>query len=489
MASRIILALLTVLFCFSADARLPHGGSGIVTSCPFGTSLADGCTGAQAHGTIVDAHLADPQVVNDLSVTGGSGYTNGTFTWTSSGGGCTVNASGSLTVSGGLLGTAAHGVPITGYTITNPGANCTGRPTIAIPGGAGAGTGGSIIASVYQLTPHNCTSVSACNSQVAANWNVSCVDFPCGLDTSLTLLDPTTAGLPSGATFSGSTVTLAGSGGVLNGYDFTLHNTHISVTGNGWTVSNNNFICGAHGTSTGAMYVIQTAVTNVAFKFNTFNGNDTIGGTVCDTSTTATLVNSFQNSGTFLFEYNLCHSVDAKCINFEGNGGTVTITEKYNYYYEIGIAGTTHGEAEYAFFNGSGGNSYTWELGFNVGINRYYVNPSIATSPLAQQADAYALTTNMHHNFAIDRGNQSYTGDSNNNAAPNSAPIFLGEQNDPGTGTITGVATANILDYSGGFFAYNSGSSFGAMNGNVNDFNAGTGHVCTVGAGQSQTCN
>lgn len=462
-------------------------------NCPQGTALVDGCTGAQTNGTIVDAHLADAKQVIDLNIVGGSGYTPGTYTWTTVGGGGS-GATGTVTVSaGGLLGGGSTG-SAGGFTISNQGSGYTSRPTIAVPVGAGVGTGGSITPTVYQLTAHNCTSVTACNSAVTANWNVAGVDYPVGLDTTLTLADPTTAGLPSGATFSGSTVTLAGSGGVFNGYDFTLHNTKLNVTVSGWTITNNSFICGPHNTAVGPMITFGASVASATMMFNNLNGGDTIGGSVCDTTTIATIINSSQKgTASFVFEYNLCFNFDAKCLNFQGGsgGGALTITEKYNYYYNIGLAGSTHGESEYAFF-GAPVFTMAWELGFNTAVQRFYVSSSNATAPLAQEADGYALTTNMHHNYVLARGNQSYTGASNSNAQPNSAPIYLGEQNETNTGTLTGTATNNIIDYSGSFFPYNTSPRSGASRGTVADFNAGTGNTCTVTAATNNgttTCN
>ena len=178
------------------------------------------------------------------------------------------------------------------------------------------------------------------------------MDYPVGYDTTLTLKDPTSAGLPSGCTFSSPTVTCAGSGGILNGYDFTLHNTHLTISANGWTVSNNSFICGPHNTATSAMIRIGSGVTDSTMKYNNMNGGDTVrlggaGGTVCDTTTLATILDNSQISGTFTFEYNYCFNFDAKCINFElGTTNTLSVIEKYNYYAEIGLAGSTHGEAE-----------------------------------------------------------------------------------------------------------------------------------------------
>lgn len=460
--------------------------------CPYGSALSDGCIGAQGHGTIIDAHLADPKAVIDLNVDGGSGYTAGTYTWTSSGGGCTTNATGTVTVSaGGVLGGGTQGSP-GGYTITNRGAGCTSRPTIAVPGGAGGGTGGAITPTVYQLTPHNASGT------IGNNWNLPGVDYPVGYDTTLTLKDPTTASLPSGCTFLSPVVTCAGSGGTINGYDFTLHNTRLAITASGWTVSNNNFICAPRNTSTGGILTVTSAITSgtTIIKYNTFNGNDSFPSHVadntnlCDSSTLGVMAQITQTDGTIIFEYNYCYQADSKCLNFTQPGSgthTLNVTERFNYYADFGIAGTTHGEAQYAYPNNAS-DTINWTLQYNVAVVHYYAGPTNLTSPFAQQADAYTLATTTDHNYGLARGTQSYTGNANNNGQVASASIFLGAQNDPATGTISGTSSNNIWDYSGAFAAYNAGSTFGGIAGNVTDYNAGSGGTCQVSVSSVVTC-
>lgn len=498
---RTIIAVLVAGFvscAYAQDTFDPNNKSGNINLgngnlqgaiCNIATTLTDGCGGAQAHGTIVDAHLADAKQVIDLNVNGGSGYTNGTFTWTSSGGGCSRNATGTITVSGGNLGGGTRGDL---YTITDGGSDCTSRPTIAIPAGASGGSGGSIIPTVYQLTPHNCTVVTACNSAVGSNWNVPGVDYPVGYDITLALKDPTSAGLPSGCTFSSPTVTCAGSGGVLNGYDFTLHNTHLTISANGWTISNNSFICGPHNTATSAMIRINSGVTNATMKYNSMNGGDTLplggaGGTVCDTTTLATILDNSQVSGTFTFEYNYCYNFDAKCINFELSTATnsLIVIEKYNYYGEIGLAGSTHGEAEYAYKMGATNQTINWTLEYNVAITHYYAGPTNATSPLSQVGDDFTLATTTDHNFGLARGTQSYTGSNNGSSQTASASLFCGHQTDPGAGSASGTIKNNLWDYSGAFDPYNpSGSTCAGDFPGLADFNAGTGNSCNT-----STCN
>lgn len=491
MMLRVAMIVALVLLAGNANAQLLFGVSGtssgggagamVATTCPIVTSLSDGCGLAQSHGTIVSTHLADTQSVLDLNIVGGSGYTNGTYAWTSSGGGCSVNASGTITVSGGLLGGAAAGTPAN-FAISNGGSGCTSRPTISVPAGAGAGTGGSITATVYQLTPHNCKAITACNSQVASNWNIPGVDYPVGYDTTLALLDPTSAGLPSGCTFAAATVTCAGSGGTLNGYDFSLHATKLSITANGWTVSNNKFVCAS--TIAGTLVAVSNGVTSITIKYNNFDGHSALG-VACTSGGLVANVNSSQDSGTLVFQFNYCINVDSKCLNNQGGisgSPTLAITEQYNYYSGIGLCGggCAHGEAEYAY-SGNSSRVINWTLSFNYGIIHFYEGPGNATSTFAQEADAYQLNTTSQYNFMIARGNQSYTGSNNNTGQVASAPFYLGSQTDPGAGVLTGSVTGNIMDYSGGFYPYNQGGIGSLV---PTDFNAGTGNSCN-----NATCN
>jgi hypothetical protein len=459
--------------------------------CPYGSALADGCIGAQGHGTIVDAHMADPKAVIDLVINGGSGYTNGTYSWTSSGGGCTTNASGTITVSGGKLGGATRGTPAN-FAITTRGAGCTSRPTISVPGGAGAGTSGTITPVVYQLTPHNAAAT------IGNNWNVVGVDYPVGYDTTLTLADPTGAGLPSCASFSGSTVTINSSNCTINGFDFSLHTTNLIVAGGltGIVITNNKFQC-VHGVTT-ALQLLQISggTTNTTIKYNTFDGGAVIGLGCNDTgpnSGAVAAIGSYATGGTVTVEYNYCFHEDSKCLNFGGSASsssTTTVVEQYNVWADFGSCGgdCSHGEAEYAFSSTSLGANVvlTWSMQFNVMLIHYYAGPTSDTSAASVEADGTTINTpNIQYNYELARGDQAYTGSNNSNAEVASASMFCGAQE---SGSYTGTKTQanNILDYSGAFFPYNSGGSPNCATSfpSLADFNAGTGNSCNV-----STCN
>jgi hypothetical protein len=462
----VLCMLLWVAFCVtpSASHSENQGSRESIIRCPFGSRLPDGCGEAQHKGTIVDAHLADPQSVVALNIVGGSGYTNGRFTWTSRGGGCSINASGSITVAGGAIGTD-------NYTITNGGSGCTSRPLISVPAGASGGRGGSITASVYQLTPHNSL----------VPYNLPGIDYPVGYDTRLSLGDPTTGRLPSGCSFAGHTVTCAGNGGTLSGWNFGAHSTRLLISASGWIVSNNLFICSPGKTTDLDQIHINPDVSSATIVNNTFDGGSTLG-TGCVTGGMVANIQTRQTSGTLIIEYNYCFLPDSKCFNVASSGSdtTLTIVEKYNYWSELGTCGLScsHGEAEYSY--GSALQKVKWALMFNVGINHLYNGPTNLTSVLAQEGDSVVLATDTEYNFILAQGNQSYSGSNNPRAQVASASFYCGHQEG---GSESGTFANNFLDYSGAFFPFNptkgtcrSDLSF------MNNHNAGTGHSCSPSA-------
>lgn len=449
-------------------------------TCPQGTSVADGCSGSQAigHGTIVNANLANPKQVVALNIVAGTGYTNGgPYTWTSSGGGCTTNATGTINVTGGAIG---HNKST--YTITNNGAGCTSRPMIAIPGAAGAGTGGSITPSVYQLTPHNCASVPACNAIWGANYNSAGIDYPVGYDTTLTLSDPTAGGLPAGCAFAGSTVTCSTGSPVLNGWNFTTHSTHLVVSGGTPTITNNKFNC----IST-QLDELHVSGGSPIIRFNWFDGGAS-AGVACTSGGQNAAIGITSTSGTVTMQYNYCFNQDSKCVEVN-NGGTsgapLVIVEQFNYWNDFGICGggCSHGEAEYYFTGASTpAKVTTWTLGFNTGVLDFdMLGTSNATSTFSLEADGGTLNNPLAQgNFELSMGNQLYTGSNNNNGQVSSGPMFCGAQ-EGGAYSGTPTQNGNILDYSGGFFPYNAGGSPGcAAAFATTDLNAGTGNICNV---------
>lgn len=478
--SPLLISLVSTFAIAQAGLFSSWGAPVAARACPQGNALADGCQFAQANGTIVDSHLADPQAVVALNVTPGSGYINGTFGWTSSGGGCSRNATGTITVAGGLLGGIRGG----SWTISDHGAGCIARPTISVPSGAGGGRRGAIIPSVYQKTPHNSS----------PTYNMPGIDYPVGHDTTLTLADPTSATLPTGATFSGHTVTISGNNVTLNGYDFSLHGTTLVVNGGvtGCVITNNKFKIAAARQKDLQNILLRSGSTDCAIKYNWFDGGSVHGTGSGIPGGAIANVFVLSTSGTLTFEYNYCFLPDSKCLNFGGrpvSPETLYVVEKYNYYGELGTcgAGCSHGEAEYSYSGFTSGTVFqtlTPIIQFNVAVTHMYSGPTNLTSQMANVGDAVTiLGADIEYNYELSQGDQPYTGSKNRTAEVASAAMFCGHQQNGSNSR--GTMAHNILDYSGAFFPYNgSGGTCARDFPSISDINAGTGNPCNT-----STCN
>ena len=401
------LTVLVICLLASTEAQTAQiSGAGVASSCPYGSALSDGCAGAQAHGISPYQHLADYKQVIMVNVVGGSGYTNGTgYSWTSSGGGCDTNATGTVDVVGGAL---------TNGQVSNEGSECTSRPTIAIPTDAAGGSNGRIIPTVYQLTPHN----------APTTYNLPGVDYPVGYDTTLSLKDPTSGGtLPACASYARNLVTINSSNCTLKGFDFTAHNTNLAVSGNldGIVISNNNFV--ANGNSLYNVN-IRSGSCGITIEYNQFNGS-AVAGSGSGYELVAN-VHSSCYSGQITFEYNYCFAFDSKCINFGGaNGNTpemLRITEQYNMYSQVGLCAQrcSHGESEYSYSGYTSGTVYEtispWIMKFNVAFTFFYNGGGSATSQMAIEADAVNIVNaDVEYNYVLTPGPWAATG-SNNSA-------------------------------------------------------------------------
>ena len=472
----LLLVALVSILGVRVGLSFSSGASDVVRACRQGSSLADGCQFAQSHGTVIDSHLADPQAVVALNVKPGSGYADGTFDWSSSGGGCSHNAAGTITVEGGLLGGVRGGT----WTIRDRGAGCTSRPLVSIPPGARGGSGGAITPSVYQKTPHN----------VSPTYNMPGIDYFVGHDTTLVLADPTSAVLPKGATFSSHTVTISGNNVTLNGYDFSLHGTTLVVNGGvtGCAITNNKFKIAAAGQKELQNILLRAGSTDCTIKYNWFDGSSVHGaGSGIPGGATANVF-VLSTSGTFTFEYNYCFLPDSKCLDFgshPGSPATLYVIEKYNFYGELGTCGggCSHGEAEYSYSGFTSGavlQTLTPIIQFNVAVTHMYNGPTNLTSQMANVGDAVAiLDADIEYNYELSQGDQAYRGSRNNTAEVASAAMFCGHQeNGSNSG---GTMAHNILDYSGAFFPYNgSGGTCARDFPSILDINAGTGNSCNI---------
>jgi hypothetical protein len=448
------------------------GGQG----CPQGAALPDGCPEAPACGPQLPT-LLDVKKVVLLNIVPGSGYADGTFTWTTTGGGGS-GATGTVTVSGGELG----GSSSQGYTITMAGSGYTSRPTIVVAGLSG-GSGGSITPSVYQATPHN----------AATPWNMPGVDYCVGVPSSVVLKDPTVAAnLPAGASYASPTVTVTGCDVTLDGFDFTLHDTAVSVDVSGsactTTIQDSKFsahagplqpIANLLDLGPGGAFVLQRSEYDGRAAVGDPNGsgfqvNDPIQG------------NAKAPKVTLL--YNYFHDFDSKVIQLSGTSPAGQFTEKYNLFLDYGSCATppcAHGEAEYTY--GAVGTTLSVTSEFNTYLVRFHTGAADLTALQAVQADAVNIDgTTDDHNVIFAPGPQETCNANNATAYTAAAAVYDGQQEG---GQLTNVAFAfNYIDNSGTFFPWYHATSAGVTH--TSNVDSGTGGPCNCNTvSGSGTCD
>jgi hypothetical protein len=431
----------------------------------------DGCSGAPA-GTPQFPRLLDVQQVTALNILPGSNYTNGTYNWTASSGGGS-SATGTITVVNGALG----GLTGMQYTITNQGTGYTSRPTISVPAAAGAGSGGSIIPTVYQATPHS----------AATPWNMPGVDYHVGVPSDITVFkDPTSAAdLPVGASFSGHTVTVTGCNVTLDGFDFTKYDTVlvINVTGTGCTTTVQN--SKQHAVASSITYFPIARLTNLgsggAFVYmnNEYDGLATYGVT----GGSGLAVNApICCEGNVTLMYNYFHNFDAKIIQMSGTTPSSPMVERYNLFADFGSCGGTcaHGEAEFTYSGSPGTVSFKGQ--FNTYILPMYTGTMNLTAPHAVEADNMTIDGVLDdHNVILAQGPQA-TCANNPTYYVAAAAVYDGAQNNPNTALLAnGSFTYNYIDASGTYFPWYHAATGGATINNVtwtNNVDAGTGNAC-----------
>jgi hypothetical protein len=363
-------------------------------------AYADGSVGAPA-GTAQYPNLMNLKSVVLLNVIGGSGYSNGTgYAWTSSGGGCSGNASGTVDVVGGAL---------TNGVISGGGSGCTSRPTISVPAGAGGGSGGSIIPSVWQKVPP---------------WKVAGVNYHVGITNGTSLSDPSMGGLPSGATYSGNIVTVSGNNVTLNGWNFCAQGSiALKITGTGATITNNSFCATSHGASQGG-YAVEDTSGGAVIEFNEFNG---LG--VCSYTSGAPQANcagsglamvamlGITGCGSPTVQWNYFYQSDFKHLNY--NGGNCTIPnrkEQFNLYVNSSTCGEstsgcgTHGESEYTC---SANAVYSSDfIQFNTAWEQFNRQGNGLEAPMAYIADCGSTISGAQwgYNVVLAPGTGSTTG-------------------------------------------------------------------------------
>jgi hypothetical protein len=435
----------------------PDSGGG----CPQGKALPDGCPDAPACAPQLP-HLLDVGTVVMLNIIPGSGYTSGTLDWTTSGGGGS-GATGKVTVSGGSLG-GSNGQ---GYTITSPGSGYTSRPTIVVSGLAG-GTGGSVTPSVYQATPHN----------ASTRWNMPGVDYCVGIPSGTVLKDPTASGaLPSGATYASSVVTITGCNVTLDGFDYTLHNTVVSVkvTSSSCMTTLEDSKFSASGTALQTIANLLSLGPGGAFVFqrNEYDGLAPIG----DANGSGFYVNDpIQGAGDITLEYNYFHNFESKVIQVSGSTPSAPFTEKYNLFADYGSCATppcSHGEAEYTY--GGAPATLAFTASFNTYLQHFHTGSSDLTALQAVQADDVDIVgSSDDHNVIFAPGPQSTCNANNPAAYVAAAGVFDGQQEG---GELSDVTFAfNYIDNSGTYFPWYHATGTGVTH--TNNVDPGTGGPC-----------
>lgn len=169
--------------------------------------------------------------------------------------------------------------------------------------------------------------------------NVAGVDYQVGVPTGTALKDPTTASLPSGCTFSGTTVTCSSGSPTLNGFDFGLHNgTLLHITGgSNIVVQNSHFLVGSNMSGVaggGPIYV--TGGTNLSFLNNEMDGNN-----VAVTAQQGQTIYVLNGNGNLIFRYNYMHNSGGDMLDIYG--GTWVNLVQYNVFKDIGV-NTAHSD-------------------------------------------------------------------------------------------------------------------------------------------------
>jgi hypothetical protein len=456
-----------------ASASAATGDSG--AACREGTALKDGCPGAPA-GVPQLPHLLDVKQVVMLNIVPGSGYKNGTYHWTTTGG-AGSGATGTVTVTGGLVG----GSSSQGYVISNQGSGYTSRPSIVVSGLTG-GSGAAITPSVYQATPHN----------ASTTWNMPGVDYYVGVPSGTTLKDPTVSGsLPSGATYESPTVTISGCDVTLTAFDFTLHHTVVSVNVSAstctTTIQDSKFSANAVALQPIANVLDLGPGGQFVFERNEYDGLAPIGdakGSGFDVNDPIQL----SKGGKVTLSYNYFHNFDSKVIQVSGATPSAPFTEKYNLFADYGSCDSppcSHGEAEYSYGGLPAGISYTGQ--FNTYISHFHVGSGDLTALQAVQADTLNIDgTTDDHNVILAPGPQATCNEYNARGYTAAAAVFDGQQ---GGGALTNMSFSfNYIDNSGTYFPwYHKGSSSVTYTKNVDTGTAGPCN-CTVISGDG-TCN
>jgi hypothetical protein len=271
--------------------------------------------------------------------------------------------------------------------------------TVAASNGAGTSAGKSIPVTFYAdgaLSAPTGTAplptLFSATYTIRPPWKVAGVDYPVGLPSGTTLSNPTTAGLPTGCTYSSSahTVNCVTAGVTVSGYDFSVGNgVGLVIQAANIIVQNNNFKMG-----TNAAVPINVAASNPTIQYNTIDESgvedvNTFGGVIYVSSGSATGMT---------IEYNYLKNA---CCDFVDSESGTTIN-KYNLATYDGETAGTH--PDFNQFNPTSNNT-TMQCAFNTWINT--IPPSQVGSQgttIGDNADPVVGTNSFDNNTLIASG-------------------------------------------------------------------------------------
>lgn len=248
--------------------------------------------------------------------------------------------------------------------------------------------------------------------------NVAGVNYAVGYPASTTLSDPSTATLPSGASYANNVVTVNSASLVtLNAFDFSLHGgIQLLVIGTGGvTVTDSNFGFAA-GLTAGEIQCNTGAGGNLTIEYSKINGGGAGGGGAAayplaiynNGCANVTLEYDWitnlpgnvltQNvSGAVTYEYNLIEltalypSDHLNLLQWSGGNSTNSVTVQFNTVVEY-ITGTLGGEI-FQFYNNAGEGGYDNDIltSANVGYNTIVSSFSNPDAVARQNSTTYSM--------------------------------------------------------------------------------------------------
>jgi hypothetical protein len=426
--------------------------NGTVTSSPSGISCGATCSASYASGTVVT-----------LSASASGGYT---FTgW--SGSGCSGTGTCVVTMSGAESVTASYSSASSCNGLSgSDGGLCDGSPNLA--------------ATANSPTLLNYATQTTCNSGTAGSGNVTVtgsagnagtwcrpawpmpgVDYYVGYYCPGGLSDPTTATLPSGASYAANKVTISGNNVTLTCFDFSLHGgIGLLISGANDTLKFNNIVS----TPQTGILQINSSASAPSVIGNIINGNQTSG------DATDGEIFTFAGTGGFTFEYNYCYYTYQHCITIESSSNPGQVTVQGNFF--VDGAWGTGAHLNFLQWVVSGGGAITGSI---ISFNMFYQQITNSNGELIQtyNNDSPAITGATVNNNAVKTsgtivGSGTFTGPAVSYA------LHVGAATN---GPSTGVAENNWADLTSAYGMFYPGLLGFTFSGNQ-QFNGSTCNIC-----------